>query len=253
MSGRFSSSSKPSSPRPNGATRASIGLARTAPVDRARAGRVGTALGLIGTTGVTAHVASATFAGNAPVAQGALTAGTVSITLGGHVDGSQFFDMAVNDMNPGVANARYRLVDVTNAGNLDLKTLNAVIAATAGHSSVLDTDFTNGIQLLIERCSGSGWSAPSGSAPDSTYTCAGTQTTVWSNISGISGVVGTKDLVGAVATGCASPPCSLTAAGTTNHYRFKYWLPSSATNAMQGLTSTLSVQFTGSQRDGINK
>jgi spore coat-associated protein N len=210
---------------------------------RARAGRIGTALGLIGTTGVSAHVASATFTGSAAVSQSALTAGTMSITLDGHAHASQYFDLTVGDLQPGTANQRQRLIDVTIGGSVDFKTLNVVITATAGHSSALDTDTNNGIQLLVERCS-VGWTA-SGSSPDATYSCSGTQTTVWDANSGFTSVVGTKDLT--------EHGNSVLTVGSTNHYRFKFGLPNGSSTSMQGLSSTLSFNFTGGQRDGTNK
>ena len=78
------------------------------------------------------------------------------------------------------------------------------------------------------------------SASPYTYTCAGTTSTVLASRA----VIGTNMPL----TGLAS----LTT-GATDHLRVTLTLPTAAPNTMQGLTSTISYNFLGTQRVAGNK
>ena len=64
-----------------------------------------------------------------------------------------------------------RAVNVKNTGSIDLA--NVVLTTTATVSSLLDTDATNGLQMILDKCSVA-WTE-AGSSPAYTYTCSGTR------------------------------------------------------------------------------
>ena len=97
-------------------------------------------------------------------------------------------------------------------------------------SSLLDTDATNGLQMLLQRCSVA-WTE-SGSSPNFTYTCSGATTSVLS----------TRAVIGA---GLALTNMTATAVSTTDHLLLSMTLPSTADNTFQGQTSTISFTFNG--------
>ena len=65
-----------------------------------------------------------------------------------------------------------RSFNLINSGSLDLASV--ALTATASPSSLLDTDATNGLQMVIDRCSVA-WTE---SAAPYTYTCSGTTSSV---------------------------------------------------------------------------
>ena len=131
-----------------------------------------------------------------------------------------------------------RGVDLSNTGTQNLVSLTLTVAATS--SSLLDTDATNGLQMLIDRCTVAWTEAGNGTTTPYTYTCSGSiQTVVLS-----AAVVGSNISLSSQVT-----PAALTAGGT-DHLRVTLTLPSTAPNTMQGLTSTLQYTFTGTQRNG---
>jgi hypothetical protein len=142
-------------------------------------------------------------------------------------------DVAATGVVPG--DTIQRAVNVSNTGNQDFASISLTTTATT--SSLLDTDATNGLQMVIERCSVA-WTE-SGSAPAYTYTCSGTTSTV----------VSSRAIIGA---GVTFGNVLLTA-GSTNNLRVTVTLPSAAGNTLQGLTSVISYAFTGTQRAATNK
>jgi hypothetical protein len=97
---------------------------------------------------------------------------------------------------------------------------------------------TNGLTVEIDRCS-SGFTE-SGSTPY-TYTCTGTRTTVLAATP-----VATVETNGT--SGSTLPGLSALAVGSSDSLVAIFTLPSAAGNSYQGLSSTLSVGFTATQR-----
>lgn len=128
-----------------------------------------------------------------------------------------------------------RAVDVSNTGNQAFASISLTTAAST--SSALDTNTTDRLQMVIERCSVA-WTE-SGSAPAFTYACGGTTSMVLSSRA----IIGSGLALGNV----------LLTAGSTNHLRVTVSLPSTAGNALQGLTSVISYTFTGTQRAATNR
>jgi hypothetical protein len=66
---------------------------------------------------------------------------------------------------------------LVNNGTSSSDTLSSIVlSTTASPSSLLDTEATNGLQMVIEKCS-TPWTE-AGTAPAYTYTCSGTTSTV---------------------------------------------------------------------------
>jgi spore coat-associated protein N len=176
--------------------------------------------------------AFATFTSTASVSQ-SVTSGTVTIALGSTGTADNRLDVAATGVVPG--DTIQRAVKVSNTGNQDFASISLTTTATT--SSLLDTDATNGLQMVIERCSVA-WTE-SGSAPAYTYSCSGTTSTVL----GSRAIIGSGLTLGNV----------LLTAGSSNQLRVTVTLPSTAGNSLQGLTSVISYAFTGTQRAATNK
>jgi spore coat-associated protein N len=176
--------------------------------------------------------AFAAFTGSASVSQ-SITSGTVSIGLGATGTADNRLNVAATGIVPG--DTIERAVTVTNTGNQAFASIS--LTTTASPSSLLDTDATDGLQMLIQRCSVA-WTE-AGSAPAYTYSCSGTTTTV----------LASRAIIG---TGMSLGPMDLTAGGQ-NFLRVTVSLPSGAGNSLQGLSSTITYTFTGTQRAGTSR
>jgi predicted ribosomally synthesized peptide with SipW-like signal peptide len=123
-----------------------------------------------------------------------------------------------------------RAIDLNYAGSIAFSAV--TLTTSASPSSLLDTDATNGLQMVIDKCSVA-WTE---SGPPYTYTCGGST----------SSVLGSRALIG---TDLALSNLTLTA-GATDHLRATITFPSAAGNTFQNQSSTLSYAFTGTQRAG---
>ena len=123
-----------------------------------------------------------------------------------------------------------RAIDLNYAGSIAFSTV--TLTTSASPSSLLDTDATNGLQMVIDKCSVA-WTE---SGPPYTYTCGGST----------SSVLASRALIG---TDLALTNLTLTA-GATDHLRATITFPSAAGNTFQNQSSTLSYAFTGTQRAG---
>ena len=121
-----------------------------------------------------------------------------------------------------------RAIDLSYSGSISFGS--ATLTTNATTSSSLDTDATNGLQIAIDRCS-QAWTE---SGPPYTYTCGGSTSTV---------------LASHALIGSSLPLTNLTlTAGSTDHLRVTVTFPSSAGNALQNQSSTISYTFAGIQR-----
>jgi len=161
-----------------------------------------------------------------------ISSGTVSITLG--ATGASTNRLTVGASNAVPGDTIQRSVDLINNGGASADNLSAItLTTTASPSSLLDTETTNGLQMVIEKCSVP-WTE-GGTAPAYTYTCSGTTSTVLASRAVIGANMGLSNL------------SSLTT-GSTDHLRVALTLPAAAPNTMQGQTSTISYNFVGTQR-----
>jgi spore coat-associated protein N len=175
----------------------------------------------------------ATFTSSTSASQ-SVSSGTVTIGLGATGASTNRLNVAATNIAAG--DTVQRTVDLINSGSINLASLALTSSATT--SSLLDTDTTNGLQLVIDKCSAA-WTE-SGSAPAYTYSCSGTT----------SSVLASHAVVGSNLT--LSNLGALTA-GATDHLRFTLTLPSSAPNTMQNQSSVLQYTFTGTQRAASNQ
>jgi predicted ribosomally synthesized peptide with SipW-like signal peptide/uncharacterized repeat protein (TIGR01451 family) len=139
--------------------------------------------------------------------------------------------LSVGASNIAAGDTIERTVNVKNTGNITLASV--TLTTTASPSSLLDTDTTNGLQTVIDKCSVA-WTESGG--PPYTYTCGGTTSTVLASAP----VIGTN---------LALANLSLTGA-TDNFLRVTLTLPSAAPNTLQTKSSTISYAFTATQRAG---
>ncbi len=202
-------------------SRALAALQRLSPMQRLvlASSSVMLAVGLTG-TGV-----YATFTSSANASHSVSTA-TVGLVLG--PTGAPTNRLTVNATTMFPADVYYRSFDLTNNGSHALSTI--TVTTTASASSLLDTDATNGLQMILQRCSVA-WTE-SGSSPNFTYTCSGATTSV----------LATRAVIGA---GLSLSNLTATAVATTDHLLLSMTLPSTADNTFQGLTSTLAFTFNG--------
>jgi hypothetical protein len=208
-------------------------MARRSPRRRRDRRRVAGAVGLLGASLIIA----------AKSAQGVFTAsqtkthqtstGTLSMTLSDS-DVSQAFTVGVSGLYPGGA-SKQRLVTVT-IGDTNFATL-SVTSTLQSASTALDSPAGTGVGIVVERCSVP-W-MPSGSSPNSTYTCS--ETTSWPAES--PSLIGTKNLT----TG------SNLTAGSVNYFRFSWSLPNTAPASSHGAADTVRYTFSGTQRSGTTK
>jgi predicted ribosomally synthesized peptide with SipW-like signal peptide len=195
-------------------------------------------LGSLAVLGLAASIAGlgtfATFTSSTSASQ-SISSGTVSIALG--ATGAPTNRLTVNATNIVPGDTMQRSVDLTSSSSDPLGSVS--LTTSAAPSSLLDTDATNGLQMTITSCSVP-WTE-AGTSPAFTYTCSGSQATV----------VATRAVVGSniALTGLNA----LTSANSTDHLRVTLSLPATAGNTFQGLTSTISYAFTGTQRAATNR
>jgi spore coat-associated protein N len=194
-------------------------------------------LGSFAVLGVAASVAGlgtfATFTSSTSASQ-SIASGTVSIALGASGPANR---LTVGATNVVAGDTIQRAVDLINNGTASADNLSSIqLSTSAAPSSALDTDATNGLQTVIDKCSVA-WTE---TGPPYTYTCGGTTSSVLASRAVIGSNIALSNL------------SSLTT-GTTDHLRVTLTLPAAAPNAEQGQSSTISYNFVGTQRTATSK
>jgi len=175
----------------------------------------------------------ATFTSSTSASQ-SIQSGTVSITLGATGPANRL-TIGASNVLPG--DTIERAVDLINNGSASADDLSSIqLTTTASPSSLLDTDATNGLQMVIDACSVP-WTE---AGPPFTYTCSGATSSVLASRAVIGANIALSNLT------------SLTT-GSTDHLRVTLTLPSVAGNTLQGLSSSISYTFVGTQRAGTSK
>ena len=159
-----------------------------------------------------------------------ISSGTITIALG--ATGAATNRLTVNATGVVPGDTIQRSFDLSNTGTADFASVTLTTSATT--STALDTDATDGLQMVVDKCSVA-WTE---SGPPYTYACSGTTSTVLASRA----VIGPNLALANLA--------DLNTAGTTDHLRVTLTLPSTAPNGLQGLTSTIQYAFTGTQRAG---
>lgn len=160
-----------------------------------------------------------------------VASGTVTIALGATGASTNRLNVDANAIAPG--DTIQRSVDLIDQGTLDLASVTLTTQATA--SSLLDTDTTNGLQMVIDKCS-QAWTE---SGPPYTYTCGGSTSTVLASRALIGSSIALSNLT--------------LSAGSTDHLRVTLTFPSGAGNTLQSQSSTVSYTFSGTQRAGTDQ
>src|SRR5436190_15953687 len=193
---------------------------------RARAGMTPKLLATVALLGAAASIAGlgtyATFTSSTSQSH-AISSGTVTIALGATGASTNRLNIGASALAPG--DTIQRSVDLTNSGSLDLASV--TLTTTASPSSQLDTDATNGLQMVIDKCS-QAWTE---AGPPYTYTCGGTT----------SSVLASRQVIG---SNLALSNLSSLTNGSTDHLRVTLTLPSGAGNTLQNQSSTISYAFT---------
>ena len=174
----------------------------------------------------------ATFTSSTTASQ-TVSTGTVSIALGAVGPANR---LTVNATNIAAGDTIQRSFDLSNSGTIDLAGAPS-LTTSASPTSLLDTDTTNGLQMVIDKCSVA-WTE---SGPPYTYVCSGSTTSV----------LATQALIGSAIA--LSNVSDLTTNGSgPDHLRLTLTLPSGAGNTFQGLSSTITYSFSGTQRTATN-
>ena|SRR5262245_45223658 len=163
-----------------------------------------------------------------------ISSGTVTIALGATGAATNRLNVNATALAPG--DTVQRSADLTNSGSIDLASV--TLTTSASPTSLLDTDTTNGLQMVIDKCS-QAWTE-AGTAPAYTYTCGGTTSTVLASRAVIGSNLSLSNL-------------GVTTSGATDHLRVTLTLPSGAPNTLQNQSSTISYAFTGTQRAATSK
>ncbi|MEA2716613.1 MAG: spore coat-associated protein [Actinomycetota bacterium] len=164
------------------------------------------------------------------------TNGSVVINLGASGAANRF---SVSSGTLVAGDTIQRAVDLISSSTVgDLGSVTLTTSATV--SSLLNTDTTNGLQMVIDNCSVA-WTE-AGTSPAYTYTCSGTTTSVRATVPVIGSALALSNL--SVVGG---------ASGTTDHLRLKLTLPSTAGNSFQAATSTILYTFDATQRTATNR
>jgi hypothetical protein len=176
--------------------------------------------------------AFATFTSTTNVNQAAASGTVAFATIATNGSGNRL-SLGASALAPG--DTMQRAVTLTNTGSIDM--LSAVaLTTTASPSSLMDTDATNGLQLVIDRCSVA-WTE-AGTSPAYAYTCSGTTTSVLAPVAVIQSNRSLANLT--------------TTAATPNYLRVALTLPTTAGNTFQAQSSTVNYLFVGTQRNGTN-
>lgn len=201
---------------------------------RRRGVRVLLSLAAVGTAASIAGLGTyATFTGTTSATQ-IVSSGTVVIALG--ATGTATNRLTVNASNIVPGDTIQRSADLNNTGNQNMAAI--TLSTTPTVTSLLDSDATNGLQMVIDRCSVP-WSE-AGTSPAFTYTCSGTTTSV----------LATRAIIG---TNLALNNLNSVTAGALDHLRVTLTFPSIAGNTFQSLSSTIVYTFTGTQRAATNQ
>jgi spore coat-associated protein N len=191
--------------------------------------------GSIAVLGAAASVAGlgtfASFTSSTSASQ-AISSGSVSIALGATGPANRL-TVAASNLVPG--DTVQRAVDLTSASSDPLGSISLVTSGAPNNALLTDA---NGLTVKVDKCSAA-WTE-SGTAPAYTYTCGGTPTSILA----ATAVGGTASLASLAA---------LTSGTSTDHLLVTLALPGAATNTLQGLSTSITYAFTGTQRTATNR
>ena len=210
---------------------------------RGRARKVLVSLSVLGVAGAMAGLGTFGAYTSTTSASATVTTGTVHIDLAANGTGNRM-SVAATGVLPGDTVAR--AVDLTSTSSDALASVKLTSTAPVT-SSTLNTDGTNGLQLLIQRCTVT-WTETANTAPQTgySYTCSGTTTTVLGSAS--TPVIQTNTSF----TGLAATAGPGNVTPTMDHLVVTLTLPAATVEAQvaQGAESVVVFTFTAAQRTG---
>lgn len=163
-----------------------------------------------------------------------VASGTVTIALGSAGTATNRLTVGATGLVPG--DTIQRAVQLSNTGTQNLA---GVTLTTADATpTLLDTDTVNGLQMTIQECSVP-WTE-GGTAPAYTYSCTGTKTSVLASTP-------------VITANTTLPGLNSLTAGGADNLMVTLSFPTTAGNTFEGLSSTVSFSFTGTQRAGTSK
>jgi spore coat-associated protein N len=179
----------------------------------------------------------ATFTGTTSASH-TVSSGTLTIALGTAGGTANRLTIGASNIVPG--DSLQRRVDLTNSGNVNLAAI--TLTTTAGSNNLLSSDATNGLQMKIERCSGTlGW-RESATTPY-TYTCD--SLTPGDNLGTRASVLAQRAIVG---SSLALTGMNALTAGGSDDMVLTTTLPSTADNTFQSLSNAITYTFNATQR-----
>lgn len=194
-------------------------------------------LGSVAAIGTAASVAGlgtfGTFTSTTSASE-SVASGTVAIALGTAGSATNRLTVGASGLVPG--DTLERAVKLSNTGTQALAGITLTSSATT--SSLLDTDITNGLQMVVQSCSVA-WTE-GGTAPAYTYTCSGTTTSVLT----------TRPVIQSNVT---MPGLNSIASGGSDFLLFSLTFPTVAPNTLQSQSSVLQFSFNGTQRAATNQ
>jgi spore coat-associated protein N len=211
---------------------------------RSRTTKVLLSLSALAVTGAMAGLGTYAAYTSTTSASATVTTGIVHIDLAASGTGNRM-SVAATGVLPGDTVAR--VVDLSSTSSDALSSVKLTTTAPVT-TSALNTDGTNGLQLLVSRCTVS-WTETANSAPQTgySYTCGGTTTTVLGSAS--TPVIQTNLAFSGLAA--TSGPGNVTP--TSDHLLVTMTLPSATTEAQvpQGTAQSVIVfTFNAAQRTG---
>lgn len=194
-------------------------------------GKILASVALVGTAGAVAGLGTYGAFTSTTSANAAVDAGTVKIALGSAPNSS--LNLPVSGLLPG--DTVERLVDLTNTGTVDLRSVYLTTKEAGNAESALTSGKVPGLQMTIEKCSvpWTGRTAP--------YTCP--------DSGGASVVRADSPIIGGTNLGDLA---ALKVKGT-DHLKFTANLHKDTPNTSQGAASTISFTFDATQRTEMYK
>ena len=206
---------------------------KTPLVERNTARKIVGSLAVVGTAAAVAGLGTyGNFTDSTTPLNTTVDTGTMSINLT-QPGGAVAIPVSTAGFVPG--DSMSRAVNLVNDGGTALGSVSLASTLTTS-ANALTSDGVNGLQLSVKACSVAWTQGGTPTAP--TYACAGTERSVLT--SAVANAGGSVPLIS---------PASLAAGGVDNLV-FSISLPTSAGNAFQGQSATLSLTFTGVQRAG---
>lgn len=188
---------------------------------------IATAVVLLVAAAVAARASTATFTASATRGH-SITTGNPALALGAPGAATNRLGIDVTALTPN--SSAYRAFDISNTGTQTFTSYSLSVVATT--HSLLDTDATNGLQVMLDSCPTS-WSESGSSGSNYTYSCSGT----------VTHLIARRPII---QTATALSGMQSAAPNGTDHLLLTEMLPATADSTFQNLTSSVTFTFNAS-------